>query len=1007
MAHETGRETQGAEHSWSVRPATLVALVGSASAVALALSAGGALAPGRPLRAASAQPGGATQVGELVVTAQRKEESLSSVPISVSAFSGKMLQAQKIEGGPDLLKGIPNTTFTKTNFSGYDLTIRGIGTEAVSVTTDPGVSVNFNGIPLIRNRLFEQEFFDIDRVEVLRGPQGTLYGRNATGGAVNVISDKPTGTFGGEIKGELGNYDSRRVSGFVNIPIEGDKLDLRIAGAYTKRDGYEFNSTTGDNVDGRDLYSTRVTLGFKPSEKFHAYLVWEHFNENDNRERSGKQLCTRDPGPTSVGDAKNISTLASAFLSQGCQDASLYSPAAYGTPNGLSIPFILAGVQNTQTIGIDPNTFNSVNLLKPIDPYGNQMQSNNLREIASIFDPKYQAKSDVVEVLVDYDITSHLKLTSETAFDWDNYFSSEDYNRFNTVPGVFNSSSGLLNNDLTGPAPNITPNGVYCDPQLGCSSSIAGLDESKATSYQFSQEFRLSSSFPGPFNFSLGANYTSYHTDEDYYVFFNIISAIAQSSGPAGNSSAALNKCVTPLGTIGTVGPNSHVGCIYIDPNPLGSVDGLGHNYFRSQNPYKLQSEAVFGEAYYQLTPTLKLTGGLRYTNDIKTFTPIPSQVLLSSANGGTVDGGYPVLPDIKQDFPALTGRFAIDWTPQLSFTTKTLIYASYNRGYKAGGANPPGIGYSTQPFFPGGPPLVQLFSYPATFKPETVDAFEVGAKNALLGGSLILNGDVFYYNYKNYQVSQIEDRSAVNENFNAHVWGAEFEGIWQATHHLRINATVGYEHSSIGPGSQSIDVENRTQDNPAFTLLKGSEFIPSNCVVSTAYVASIINYDRANGLTDDANLGEICPGSILSLALPFQPTAADLPNGGRGFFANVTGHSLPNAPPWTFSVGAQYDFELPAGWHSSLRADYYHQMASWARVYQDPIDRLNGWSNVNLRLTVDSPSRNLEFEVYVKNLLNQTAITGAFVNSDDTALTTNVFTTDPRLIGGSIKVRF
>ncbi|HXU98913.1 MAG TPA: TonB-dependent receptor [Caulobacteraceae bacterium] len=973
------------------------------------MSAGAALAQQAqaPAPARAALSGGATSVGELVVTAQKKSENIQSVPISVTAFSGKALQAQKIEGGPDLLKGVPNTSFTKTNFSGYDLTIRGIGTEAVSVTTDPGVSVNLNDMPLIRNRLFEQEFFDIDRVEVLRGPQGTLYGRNATGGAVNVITAKPTATFGGEIKAEYGNYDSRRVSGFVNLPIIGDKLDLRIAGAWTKRDGYEFNSITGHNIDGRDLWSGRVTLGFRPSEKIHGYLVWEHFNENDSRERSGKQLCTRDPGPTSVGGVTNLSPLASAFMSQGCADASLYSPSAFGTPNGLSIPFVLAGVQNTQTIGIDPKTFNSINLLKPIDPYGGEMQSPNLREIASIFDPKYRAKADVVELIVNWDISDHLQLTSETDLDWDNYFSSEDYNRFNTVPGVFNSSAGLLNSDLSGPAPNITPGGVYCDPQLGCSNTIAGLDESKATSFQFSQEFRLSSSFKGPFNFSLGADYTYYHTDEDYFVFFNIISALAQSTGPVGNSSANLSRCITPNGNIATVSPTSNVGCVYIDPNPLASVNGLGHNYFRSQNPYKLESEAIFGEVYYNITPTLKLTGGLRFTRDIKTFTPIPSQVLLSSADGGTVDGGYPTLENIKQYFPALTGRLAIDWTPTIPFTTKTLLYASYNRGYKAGGANPPGIGYSTQPFLPGLPPLVQLFSYPATFKPETVDAFEVGAKNALMGGALIFNLGAFFYNYKNYQVSQIEDRTAINENFNAEVWGAEMETIWQPTRHLRINATVGYEGSRLANGSQSIDVEDRTQDNPAYALLKANEFIPSNCVVSTAFIAKIIQYDRSNGLSDDANLGEICPGSILSLALPFQPTAADLPNGGRGFFANVSGHSLPNAPPWTFSIGAQYDLEFAGGWRSTFRVDYYHQAGSWARVYEDPIDRLEGWSNVNLRLTVAPPSGRLEFEIYVKNLLNQTAITGAFINSDDTALTTNVFTTDPRLIGASLTVRW
>jgi iron complex outermembrane receptor protein len=950
---------------------------------------------------------GSTAVAEVVVTAQRKSEAIQSVPIAITAFTAKTLEAEKIEGGPDLLKGIPNTSFTKTNFSGYNLTIRGIGTQAISVATDPGVSVNFNGTPLIRNRLFEQEFFDVGGVEVLRGPQGTLYGRNATGGAVNVISAKPTDSYSGELKGEIGNYDSRRLSGFLNVPIWGDKLDLRVAGAFTERNGYEYNSTTKDSVDGRDLYSTRVSLGFKPTEKLHGTLVWEHFNENDNRERSGKQLCTRDPGPSSIGDVHNLSTLASAFMSTGCKDGSLYAPAAYGTPNGLSIPFVLAGVQSTQTIGIDPNTLNSINLLKPTDPYGNQMQSTNLRQIASIFNPTYKATSDVVELNIDYDLTSNLKLTSETAIDWDTYFSSEDFNRFNTVPGVFNNSAGLLNSSLTGRAPNITPGGVFCDPQLGCSNTIAGLDESEARSRQVSQEFRLSSSFAGPLNFSLGTNFTDYRTLENYYLFFNVITAIAESTGPVGNQSANLSQCITPAGNKAKVTPTGNVGCVYIDPNPLSKINSLGHNYFDSQNPYKLQSEAVFGEVYYQLDPTLKLTAGLRYTNDIKTFTPVPTQILLTSQDGGTVDGGYPHSPDIKQDFPAVTGRVVLDWTPQIPFTNKTLLYVSYNRGAKAGGANPPGIGFSDQPFPGFSQPIVQLLPYPLTFKGETIDAFEIGAKNALLGGSLILNADAFFYNYKNYQVSQVVDETAVNQNFNAEVWGAEFEGIWQATRHLRFNGNFGYENSSLGDGSMSYDFENRTQGNANYTILKGNEFIPSNCVVAVSYIAKLINYNRANGQSDDANLGAVCPGSIFSLALPFQPTKADLPNGGQGFEANVSGHNLPNAPHYTVSIGAEYDFDLPAGWKSSLRADYYHQSSSWSRIYQDPIDRLEGWSNVNLRLTLGRPANGFEFEVYVKNLLNTTAITGTFLNPDNVALTTNVFTTDPRLIGASLRYRF
>ncbi|QUD89785.1 TonB-dependent receptor [Phenylobacterium montanum] len=975
-------------------------LVGS-SAVALALSAGPALAQ------QSKTAPGPSAVTEVVVTAQRRQEMAQHVPIAISAFSAKTLQAEKIEGGPDLLKAVPNVSFTKTNFAGYNLTIRGIGTQAISVATDPGVSVNFNSTALIRNRLFEQEFFDIERVEVLRGPQGTLYGRNATAGAVNVISAKPTGVFEGDIKGEVGNYDTRRISGFLNIPVIGDKLDLRIAGASTSRSGFAENTTTGDKIDGRDLYSTRVTIGFKPTEHLRADLIWEHFNENDSRARSTKQLCTRDPGLTSLGSIQDLSPLAGAFFSQGCKDASLYSPTAYGTPNGLSIPFVLAGAQNTQFLGYDPNTFNAVQLLKVMDPYGGQMQSPDLRKIASLFDPRYRAKADVIELNADFDLTPHLTLTSQTAFDEDRYFSTEDYNRFNTVPGVFNDSTGLLNAISSGAAPNITPGGVYCDPQLGCSNTIVGLDMSRATSRQFSQELRLQSSFAGPFNFSVGGNYVTYKTVEDYFVFFNVISAIAQSTGPVGNNNAAYNFCDDGNGPPRPVTPNGTSGCIYIDPNKLSKINGLGHNYFRSENPYKLSSAAAFGELYYKLTPDLKLTAGLRYTADTKTFTPVPSQVLLSSANGGTVDGGYPVSPDIKQSWGAVTGRFGIDWQPKLSFTNQTLVYAFYNRGYKAGGANPPPIGYSSQSSIPGLPPTVQLLSYPTTFKPEYVNAFEVGTKNALMGGTLIVNANAFYYDYSGYQVSQIEDRTAINENFNTKIWGAELESVWQATHNLRFNLALGYQHSQLAKGSRSIDVENRTQGNPAYVTMKGNEFLPSNCVVSKSFVESILAYNRANGLTDDANLAAICPGTIFSLGLPFQPAASDFPNGGRGFYADLTGHSLPNAPNFTQSLGAEYTREVGGGWIATLRGDVYHQSQSWARVYQDPIDKLHGWYNVNLRLTVAKPDAGLEMEVYVKNLLDDTPITGAFINSDDTALTTNVFTLDPRLIGFSVSKKF
>ena len=127
------------------------------------------------------------------------------------------------------------------------------------------------------------------------------------------------------------------------------------------------------------------------------------------------------------------------------------------------------------------------------------------------------------------------------------------------------------------------------------------------------------------------------------------------------------------------------LGCAYIDPNPLSRINGQGHNYFRSQNPYVLNSYAGFGEVYYQVTSDLKLTGGLRWTDDSKSFTEIPSWTIVSSE-------GYPVAGVLDQQWKEWTGRFNATWTPKLDFTDQSMFYGSYSRGYKGGGANPPGV---------------------------------------------------------------------------------------------------------------------------------------------------------------------------------------------------------------------------------------------------------------------------------------------------------------------------
>ena len=1026
-----------------------------------------------PQSGSAAGDGADGTVAALIVTAQKREEQIQDVPIAISAFTEKSLQEQKIEGGFDLLKAIPNVTFSKNNFTGYNFSIRGVGTKAISATTDPGVAVSFNNIALIQNRLFEQEYFDVERVEVLRGPQGTLYGRNATAGVINVISAKPNlHEFDGWIKGEVGNYHAKRLSAMVNVPLIEDKLAIRFAGALTDRQGYDYNSVTRHHVNGRDLWSGRITVQFNPTENIRSNLIWERFNEDDNRSRTGKQLCHRDPGPdhilntpitgvTEVDQRPDIAPYSAvmrpAMFSQGCKPGSLYEDAAFGTPNGLALPFVFGMIAmggpigGLYALGQDINGVTKT-LVEVADPYGGMMQSRDLRTIASFRDPVYRARADVVELNLDIDLTPALTLSSQAAYNKDKVYSFQDFNRFNTVP-IFTDTSQLYSGPAANQEPSywrtLAPGGIFCDPQLGCSNTLAGFDISQAKANQFSEEIRLQSDFGGPINFSAGANYTRFNVLVDYYVMYNMISAYAMMlpfNGGPNNPGPDLTKCGFHGFLLGTLGDapvdinDPQADCPYVDPNPVESINGEGHNYFRSKNPYKLKSAAAFGEIYWKVNDALKVTAGLRYTDDKKSFIPVPSQVLLARglAAGGNVNRGYPELPAIKQHWGEFTGRLGVDWKPDLSFTDQTMLYAFYSRGYKGGGANPPSPGFATpeeatQQALEAGYsqafidvlfsrdllPVLTLHGveYGRTFKPEFVNAFEVGAKNTLLGGALVFNTDAFFYDYKDYQVSQIRDRTAVNENFDARVWGLEFQTTFAPTRDLQIIGNLGYLDTRIADGETSIDIMNRTQGNPNYIVVKPWPQLPSNCVVPAAVAEA-----RIQDFGWITNYFEVCGvGGILhafGMSSPardpnFNNTPYDYRNypelnGGAGLKAQLGGNELPNSPHWTANIGAQYGWDVLDGWRATVRGDAYWQSQSWARVYNlDPYDKLHGWYNVNLSAWIERPEDGLKIEIYAKNLLDKTPITDAFLNSDDTALTTNVFVLDPRLIGLSIRKEF
>ena len=163
-------------------------------------------------------------IEEIVVTAERRESSLQETPISISAFTTDDLRRAGIETSQQLADFTPGLVIQRDVIS--KVVIRGIGTENFTIAGDPGVAINFDEVYIARSSAAIFDIYDMKRVEVLRGPQGTLYGRNATGGAINFISNKPTEEFEASVLADVGEYNKVRVEGAVGGTLVDDAFEL-------------------------------------------------------------------------------------------------------------------------------------------------------------------------------------------------------------------------------------------------------------------------------------------------------------------------------------------------------------------------------------------------------------------------------------------------------------------------------------------------------------------------------------------------------------------------------------------------------------------------------------------------------------------------------------------------------------------------------------------------------------------------------------------------------------
>lgn len=974
---------------------------------------------------------------EIIVTAQRADQRLQDVPIAVSAFSAEAIERQQIKNTSDLQLTLPNITFTKTNFQSSSFTIRGIGDLCVGATCDSATAIHLNDAPLFGTRLFEGEFYDLAQIEVLRGPQGTLFGRNATAGVVNFRTARPDlsrAAAAGEV--EYGNYNAVKLKGMINAPL-GDGIGVRLAGFYLNRDGFTKNTYDNTRMDGRDTYGLRGSIRLEPGSNTKINLMVQYFHEHDDRLRIQKQMCQRDP--TGV-----LGCLA------GRRDYAMTNAnSTFGSLLTSKELFALKGLPTSLALGS----------IYGADIFAGAVNPADVRTVNTDYHPKYYAQEWNLQGSVEQYLGSGLDLKVGGQWSKMDVDSSQDYNlsvvnRAVYAPGlntlaafaagaaaptipasvlapvanvlIPNGPSGQLCTSL----PDASGTGVFGGHAL-CAQTPQDFDRSYQHQKSWSVETIISSKWDGKFNFLLGSIYGKMQiTDAGYNIDGFSADYFAGVAGAL--SSRGLGYLGTPI-------------------------------YRGNTADMTLKTFGVFGEAYYEFNDQLKLTAGLRYNHDQKELTarttlasflvPFGSASAWSTPYGAGYDADpatlcplnnpvtgaqNPAAPGAigsvagcdawqvrKVKFGEWTGRAVLDY----QITPNNLLYASYSRGYKSGGINPP---------------LSPVFAVPETFTPEFVNAFEIGSKNTF--GKLQLNLTGFYYSYKDLQLSRIVARTSVNDNVNAHIWGLEAEAVFRPIRELTINVNASYLNTKVAQdkylanprdfgGGRSDAVIIKDITNGANCAVAPN--VAGNAAGANGFVNQVNTYintiNAAGNPLTSANTGGLRPGAGL------QPTTAFPADGGiasRGAFSvcsilnsmansavgtafggvtvyssgipvNIKGNKLPGAPDYKFSAGIQYAAPLGDDMELTPRVDFIYTGKSFGNIFNGAVNAIPGYTQVNAQLQFDGPDRKWFARAWVQNLFDKNAITGLYLTDQSSGNYTNIFTLEPRRYGVTAGFKF
>ena len=935
---------------------------------------------------AMAQDDSARTVEEVVVTALRKETNLQDTAITITAITSDDLELKQLENFEDLQFAVPTLTFAKGAFSGAGISLRGIGNFAVGNSSSNAIGYFWNGQSASQSGLYEAEFFDVDRVEVLRGPQGTLFGSGTTGGAVQMITVRPNAEAGGNIKVDLADYDSTRLSGAVNLPLS-DNLRSRFAFASLKRGGFVTNNFDNSKLDDRNTLAGRASFEWDYSDDTVITLIYEQTKADDQRLRAARQFCKAD---TFFGCSP---------LERGMDAIS--SSGGYGHwVNFLQFQL--------------PDLSTTINRNNP---------SQSIRTVDLDHKPEHNAKQESTLFEIDSALSDTMNMVFSYSYHTRNYFDTADYDHaVSVVPYQMGPITANLGKDS-----NIGYGGVGLQTYTSDQAADMSTNES-----EWSQtELRFSSDYDGAFNFTAGlfhqtaSSQTDFRIATPYMSYWGntstgpICKIFAYSCGLGGapfwspffSGLAAAAAQAPGLIAAGVITPAQAQGYVLNAAATAGSAAGVPaladwQSMFHSDSNLNRDSSAVYGELYYDISDVTRLTLGGRYSEyRIHDYT-YSSLLDLQGQATGNYSGIQPDPIHRIYEGDKFTYKLALDH----SLNDNSLLYATYSTGFKPGGVNPTDAENGT----------------PSLYDPEIVNVFEVGMKNTLMDGRLQLNLSAYHNELEGLQLSKIVRRSSVNENADATITGVEAEFTFFVTNTVMIDGFVAQTDATIDEFA-SVDPINPGAATQILPLAPGAtgflgDFAPlaatcdplvflgqaapsATCglglAASNAQLAALVKYANTDTGPVFKSFGPLCTQPFFGLDSTTLPCPAT-----NGVEQDLSGNKLPGSADLNYRLGVTKFFDTTAGtW--TARADYSYRGDTESDTFNRKIGHVDAYSQVDVSMRYQPNDGDWYVGAYIRNLRDDDHIYAYYATDPTVGGFSNGVAIDPKIMGINFGMNF